>query len=100
MTASTTPTSHANEAELLPLLARLVVSPEHQDNPRRAPLEKLLEHCEGQRERLERLVRISDATTRSAATNRSPSRSNTTSSCAAWKNSPEFLTATRTACAS
>ena len=60
MTASTTPTSHANEAELLPLIARLVVSPEHQDNPLRAPLEKLLEHCEGQRERLERLVRISD----------------------------------------
>lgn len=60
MTASTTHASHDDETELLPLVAQLVVSPEYQNNPLRAPLEKLLKHCEEQKERLERLVRISD----------------------------------------
>lgn len=60
MTVSTTHSAHADETELLPLIARLIVSPEHQDNPLRAPLERLMEHCEEQQERLARLVRISD----------------------------------------
>ncbi|SDH96778.1 biofilm regulation diguanylate cyclase SiaD [Propionivibrio dicarboxylicus] len=48
------------EAELQALIMRLVDAPEHADNPMREPLLRLVKHCEGQRERLERLVRISD----------------------------------------
>ena len=54
------PSVHADETELLPLIAQLVARPEHRDNPLREPLQKLFAHCESQRERLERLVRISD----------------------------------------
>jgi len=58
--ASSKSPAYLEEAELRALVARLVDAPEHADNPLREPLVRLVSHCEGQRERLERLVRISD----------------------------------------
>ena len=49
-----------DDAELFEVIASLLAEPEQQDNPLRAPLARLLEHNERQRERLERLLKISD----------------------------------------
>ena len=50
----------SREEELLETVSRLLADPEHEGNPLREPLGRLLELCTGQRERLERLIRISD----------------------------------------
>lgn len=49
-----------DERILLPLVRELLAAPEYAANPLRAPLAHLLSHCDSQRLRLERLVRISD----------------------------------------
>ena len=49
----------ADEA-LIERIESLLAQAEHRDNPLREPLAQLFEHSEGQRHRLERLVRISD----------------------------------------
>ena len=46
--------------ELEAQVEALLADPVHHDNPLREPLAELFRHYEGQRERLERLVRISD----------------------------------------
>ena len=48
------------ETELASQIAALLADPAHAENPLREPLARLLEENEGQRQRLERLVRISD----------------------------------------
>lgn len=48
------------ERDLLGQIESLLDDPAQQDNPLRAPLASLLAHSEWQRERLERVVRISD----------------------------------------
>lgn len=48
------------ERDLLELIVALLADPAQRDNPLRSPLARLLAHSEWQRERLERLVRISD----------------------------------------
>ena len=48
------------ESELLLEVESLLADPAHQDHPLRDALARLFEYSEGQRERLERLVRISD----------------------------------------
>lgn len=48
------------ELELLLQIEALLADPAHRDNPLRPALASLFEYSEGQRERLERLVRISD----------------------------------------
>lgn len=48
------------EADLLMQIEQLLDDPAQQGNVLREPLERLLKHCETQRQRLERLVRISD----------------------------------------
>ena len=60
MRARTSPAAYTDDTQLLRSIAELVARPEHRDNPLRAPLQQLLAHCDSQRERLERLVRISD----------------------------------------
>ncbi|MFT3848584.1 MAG: biofilm regulation diguanylate cyclase SiaD [Propionivibrio sp.] len=50
----------ADEAGLRALIERLLADPAHRENPLRTPLNDLFRHSESQRERLERLVRISD----------------------------------------
>lgn len=57
---TTGPRHYIDEAELRALIGRLLADPAYQDNPLRAPLNDLFTHSESQRERLERLVRISD----------------------------------------
>lgn len=54
------PPPSANEAELPERIAALLDDPAHRDNPLREPLAQLFECSEGQRQRLQRLVRISD----------------------------------------
>ena len=54
------PRHYIDEAGLHALIGHLLADPAHQDNPLRTPLNDLFKHCESQRERLERLVRISD----------------------------------------
>jgi diguanylate cyclase (GGDEF)-like protein len=48
------------DAALIERIESLLAQAEHQGNPLREPLAELFEHSEGQRHRLERLVRISD----------------------------------------
>ena len=50
---------HADEV-LIERVEGLLAQAEHRDNPLREPLAQLFAHSEGQRHRLERLVRISD----------------------------------------
>ena len=50
---------HADEV-LIERIEILLAQAEHQDNPLREALAQLFAHSEGQRHRLERLVRISD----------------------------------------
>ena len=54
------PRHYIDEAGLHALIGHLLADPAHQDNPLRTPLNDLFKHSESQRERLERLVRISD----------------------------------------
>ena len=53
------PLTHA-DAELIGRVESLLAQAAHQDNPLREPLAQLFDYSEGQRHRLERLVRISD----------------------------------------
>ncbi|MGM0412000.1 MAG: biofilm regulation diguanylate cyclase SiaD [Pseudomonadota bacterium] len=54
------PSGPANESELLETVAQLLADPAYDNNPLREPMAQLLELSTGQRERLERLIRISD----------------------------------------
>ena len=49
-----------DEAELIRQIEALLADPAHQDNPLRDPMARLLSYNQGQRERLGRLVKISD----------------------------------------
>lgn len=57
---SAKPLASIAEDELARHIEALLAAPEHCDNPLREALARLLEHSEGQRMRLERLIRISD----------------------------------------
>jgi diguanylate cyclase (GGDEF)-like protein len=48
------------QADLLAQIAVLLADPAEQDNAMREPLQQLLQHCQQQHQRLERLVKISD----------------------------------------
>ena len=50
----------AADQQLIEQIQALLEDPAQQDNPMRAPLAELFTLCESQRERLERLIRISD----------------------------------------
>ncbi|MBK1612739.1 GGDEF domain-containing protein [Rubrivivax gelatinosus] len=54
------PKTYGDDLELVATIQALLADPAQRDSPLREPLEQLLGHFQGQRERLERLVRISD----------------------------------------